>query len=120
LEDQPHFAYFNNTQRKFIVASNEDILFVDMDKKIEIDLDEREEIEDIKSCLGDDSLFYILANKRYSRLGFFLLSFDLNDYGKECNYLISWSNKLDIDDCGIHMMHEKTIKEVNGQKIEQI
>jgi hypothetical protein len=44
----------------------------------------------------------------------------LNDYGKECNYLISWSNKLDIDDCGIHMMHEKTIKEVNGQKIEQI
>lgn len=56
-----------------------------MDKKIEIDLDEREEIEDIKSCLGDDSHFYILANKRYSRLGFFLLSFDLNDYGKECN-----------------------------------
>jgi hypothetical protein len=120
LEDQPHYAYFSNDQKKFIVTSNEDILFVDMVRKIEIDLDEREEIENIKSCLGDDSHFYILANKRFERLGFFLLSFDLNNYDKPCDYLISWSNKLDIDDCGIHMMHEKAIKEVNGQKIEQI
>jgi len=91
-----------------------------MERRIEIDLDEREEIENIKSCLGDDSHFYILANKRFERLGFFLLSFDLNNYDKPCDYLISWSNKLDIDDCGIHMMHEKAIKEVNGQKVEQI
>ena len=67
------------------MASSKDILFVDLDKKIEIDLDEQENIENIKSCLGDDSHFYILANKRYSRMGFFLLSFDLNDYNKACN-----------------------------------
>ena len=46
LTDQPNFGTFSKDQRKFIVTSNHDILYVDMDQKRdhlrEIDFDNRE------------------------------------------------------------------------------
>ena len=47
LDDQPKFGVFNNDQTKFIVTSSMDILYVDIPKRREIDLDDREEISAI-------------------------------------------------------------------------
>jgi len=50
--------------------------------------------------------FYILANKKGGKLGFFLLSIDANNPSAPPDYLISWSNKLDIGCCDMQIMKE--------------
>lgn len=69
----------NPDQTKFVLASNIDILFVDIKKELEIDIDEQEKVGLIKSCMGDFSYIYILANRKDEKLGFYLLRLDLND-----------------------------------------
>jgi hypothetical protein len=62
--------------------------------------------------VADDHYFYILANKKDGKLGFYLYKLDFNkpysDKGKkESNYLIRWNNKLDIADADVALMEEK-------------
>ena len=104
LKDKPHFGIFDLEQRKFIITSDEDALYVDMDKKEEINLDDQEGISSIQNIVADKSTFYILANKRDNRLGIYIFSMDMNNPTKPANYLINWSNKLDIADCDLHLM----------------
>ena len=40
------------------------MLFVDLNQKKEIDIDEITGVSLIKSCMGDEENFYILANKK--------------------------------------------------------
>lgn len=40
LDDQPKFGVFNSDQTKFIVTSSMDILYVDIERQIEIDIDD--------------------------------------------------------------------------------
>ena len=47
LDANPKFGVFNDDQSKFIITSSEDILYVDIHKQIEIDLDDREEVSSI-------------------------------------------------------------------------
>lgn len=47
LDANPKFGVFNEDQSKFIITSSEDILYVDINKQIEIDLDDREEVSSI-------------------------------------------------------------------------
>ena len=64
MKCQPNFGVFNDDFSKFIVTSDEDILYVDKIQKREIDLDEDLGITSIKNIRADKSHFYILANKR--------------------------------------------------------
>ena len=62
--------------------------------------------------MADDHYFYILANKKEGKLGFYLYKLDFNkpysDKGKkESDYLIRWNNKLDIADADVALMEEK-------------
>ena len=62
--------------------------------------------------MADDHYFYILANKKKGKLGFYLYKLDFNkpysDKGKkESDYLIRWNNKLDIADADVALMEEK-------------
>lgn len=62
--------------------------------------------------VADDHYFYILANKKEGKLGFYLYKLDFNkpysDKGKkESDYLIRWNNKLDIADVDVALMDEK-------------
>jgi hypothetical protein len=62
--------------------------------------------------VADDHYFYILANKKDGKLGFYLYKLDFNkpysDKGKkESDYLIRWNNKLDIADADVALMEEK-------------
>lgn len=40
LDKQPNFAVWNDDQTKFIVTSAADILYVDVEKEIEVDIDD--------------------------------------------------------------------------------
>ena len=79
LEDYPRFGVFNKDQTKFIVTSSMDILYVDTVKHIEIDLDDREHISSIQNILAGSSHFYVLANKRHARLGYYLFSVNIDE-----------------------------------------
>jgi len=106
LEAQPNFGIFNHNQTKFIVTSSEDILYCDMKKSLEIDLDERENISSLQNIIQDNKYFYILANKKESRLGMYLLKVNINDPDEESEYLINWTNKLDIGNCDLFMLKQ--------------
>ena len=62
--------------------------------------------------VADDHYFYILANKKEGKLGFYLYKLDFNKPfsgkdKKESDYLIRWNNKLDIADVDVALMDEK-------------
>ena len=62
---------------------------------IEIDLDEMEELESIQNCCCDEKYFYLMANKKERKLGYYILRIDINKPG-DVDYLMQWDNKLDI------------------------
>ncbi len=81
--EQPTFSYMNYDQTKFILTSNLDMLFVNLleknQSKKEIDIDEKTKVSHIKSCVGDESYFYILANKKDGKLGVYLFRFTISN-----------------------------------------
>ena len=117
LEAAPKFGVFNKDQTQFIVTSEDEIRYVDRVKTKEIDLAVQEGVAGIESVLADDLDFYILANKRDHKLGYYL--FTVNQADPEGNganspsprspekYLINWNNKLDIGNCALHIMYDK-------------
>jgi len=83
---------------------------------LEIDFDDREEIGAIQNIITDDSFFYVLANKRYGRLGYFLLMINVNNPEEECIYLIQWVNKLDIGNCDMYILNEACEQHVGSEE----
>lgn len=106
-EDFPNFGYFNQSQNKFIITSSQDCLYVDTEKNIEIDLDEQEMIANIQNIMSDEERFYVFANKKEGRLGYYLFSIDIDDPEKEPEYFINWTNKLDIANCDLSLLKER-------------
>lgn len=103
---QPDFMAFDHSQSRAIIASTDDVLFVDIMKKTELDIDEKFLLGDIKSVLYMDKKFYVLANKYQRKLGYFLLELDVrladNDGKDKVRYVIKWENKLEIDDARLY------------------
>ena len=82
---------------------------------MEIDLAEQEGVAGVESVLADETDFYVLANKREHKLGYYLFTVNQDDPEgvrgspgprSEKKYLINWNNKLDIGDCTMHIMME--------------
>jgi hypothetical protein len=110
LSDQPNFGRFSKDQRKFIVTSAHDILYVNLDEKVaerrEIDFDDKEEVGALQNILASETHFFVLANKKEGKLGYFLFKIDINDPHAESEYLINWCNKLDIGNCDLQLMKQ--------------
>lgn len=72
---------------------------IDLVRELEIDIDEKFFIGDIRSIVFIRGKFYLLANKCERMLGYFLLEIDEKDI-KNMNprYLINWKSRLDIGD----------------------
>ena len=125
LEGSPTFGVFNKTQDKFIVTSAQDVRYCDVkDKEKEVDIDDRLNIGGIKTICVDDHHFYILASKLNKKLGMYLYQINQNTpdnvYNKKgelvqqnIRSLLSWNNKLDIDNCEMAIMHDE-IKDKDG------
>ena len=115
LACEPNFGCFSRCQTKLIVTSDDDILYVDLKQpdvsQREIDFDEKEEIGEIKKIFATEERFFVLANKKEHRLGFYLFSIDLADPTGHSEYFIRWTNKLDIGDADMYYMTEKPDRE---------
>ncbi len=70
--------------------------------------------------MGDDHYFYILANRKDKKLGFYLLRLDLNDLEAKPTYLICWNNKLDIADCDMNLMTEHTKTTIGDKEVQYV
>lgn len=103
--DPPNFGVFNSDQTICILTSINDILWIDLKSNKEVDLDDQENIGDILNILGDEKYFYILANKRHEKLGFYLLMIEIENPEKPAIYLINWSNKSNIRDVDLNFMY---------------
>ena len=92
-----------------IIASNDDGIYKDIKKGIEIDLDDKFNIGNIKEIIHDeeDHVFYILANKFDEKLGFFIIRMDEHDPVNDFKFLTKYKNKLDIGDCKLFVMRSK-------------
>ena len=98
-----------------IISSAEDGVYIDMQRKQEIDLDDKFNIGCIKEIIhdGDDKVFYILANKYDEKLGFFLIKMSESDTNNFI-FLTKYKNKLDIGDATVSVARdeERGYKEV--------
>lgn len=92
------------------MTTNKDILFVHANASSadlrEVDFDDKEEIGEIKAILSEGTRFFVLANKKEHRLGFYLFTIDANNPGEKSEYFIRWNNKLDIGDADMYYMEE--------------
>lgn len=81
------------------MATERDGLWVDLTSSKEEDLDELHKIEEIRGIFYDDEdeKFYIVANKKHKKLGFFLTSYKCHD-PKDYKDIVVLNNKLNIDD----------------------
>lgn len=91
-----------------MVSSATDCLYVDWQKKFELDVDETYEVTKIKSLIYDaeEGAWYILANKYEEKLGFFVLKlFELEP--EKGRFLIRWRNKLENGNPNIFVLRDK-------------
>lgn len=81
LDDVPKFGVFNNDQSCFVVTSAREVVFVNTKAKLEVDIGAREEVSDIQNITvsADDQEFFVLANKRFNRLGYYLFQVNIQD-----------------------------------------
>ena len=105
-DEDPSYGYFNTDQTKFILTSSQDCLYVDIEKKIEIDLDDREEVANIQAIHACDEFFYVFANKKSDRLGYYFFSINIERPEEDIDYFINWTNKLDIACCDLNVLKE--------------
>jgi|DEB0MinimDraft_12_1074336.scaffolds.fasta_scaffold59031_2 protease II len=92
------FVSFNTNQKSVVVSSQLDVLFVNLRKDIEVDVDNNTRLGDIKCIIHIQDKFYILANKHQKQVGCYLIEIDENEPEAKEQYLLNWKNKLIIGD----------------------
>ena len=99
LNAQPIYVKFSKDQKYCLLSSFYDVIYVNLDKEYEIDIDEKYQIGDIRSLIYSNNKFYLLANKCSKVLGYYLLEIEEEeDDEKKGSWLIFWQAKLDIAD----------------------
>ena len=96
-----------------VISSQEDGIYKDIKKGVEIDLDNRFNIGIIKEILydEDDRQFYLVANKYDEKLGFFIIKMSETDPINNFKFLTKYKNKLDIGDCKLFVMRSQIGKD---------
>jgi 2C-methyl-D-erythritol 2,4-cyclodiphosphate synthase len=120
LADQPDHIVFDETQSYVLIASCSDTLWIALDgEKEEIDIDETFNLNEMKCVAYHNKKFYLLANKSFKKLGYFLLELDIDlrildkkpeMYTEKHRFIIKWLNKLNIADASLEIMKSKTPK----------
>lgn len=99
-----------------IIATDSDVLWINISTSEEADLDEFYRIGLIKACQFFNNKFYILANKYMKKLGYFLLEIETDKPTPNLKpkFIIKWTNKLDISDATLNFMQ---VERDNGHGI---
>ena len=71
----------DSEQIRFVIASKNDGIWVDLNNHKEVDLDEQFHINQILDIIYDTEAkeFYLLCNRRHGKIGFYLVKFSLSD-----------------------------------------
>lgn len=117
LDASPTTGIFSDDQTKFVMASSSSCLYVDLKKNLEIDIDQKEEVDEIMSAICVKDQFYVLANKKQRMLGFYVFIIDSNRPKDKCHYLINRFHGLDITDCNMHYMRPQGEVDLNQMVI---
>ena len=64
-----------------------------------------EELSDIQNCTSCGKYFYLMANKKEGKLGYFILKIEIERPGN-IEYLMQWDNMLDIGNCNLSIFDE--------------
>lgn len=74
LGHKPKFGVFNQEQTCFVVNTAQQLWFVDIKANKEFDIGEKEDVQNIQNVTisRDNTEFFILANKKGARLGYYL------------------------------------------------
>ena len=88
-----------------MVSSSEDAVWYCHEKNFEVDIDELIHIDSIKEIVHDpeENQFYLLANKRYGVLGFYLIRFEAKNPDNH-KFLTKWRHNLEIGDANIFIL----------------
>lgn len=90
----------------------------------EVDIDEVYEISCVKAVTLFNDKFYILANKYQKKLGYYLLEIDIDKpmLTKRPNFIIKWTNKLQIDDAELNFIfiERENMKGLKEHKVEMV
>lgn len=108
LNKQPEFFLFDDEQICAVIASQEDCLYVDLRTQQEQDMDKLYNISNIKEIIYDheDKMFYLLANKHYGKIGFFMIRFNEDD-PLDHSYIMKIKDNLDIGDANLYLYRNK-------------
>jgi len=98
----------NEDQSGAIIGSDENLMYA-TSKGLDINLSKEYDIEDVRNVIFDKGNFYILANKRDGKIGYFLIkfNFDRETNKGEVDFLINWEHKLPINDADMSVMSRK-------------
>lgn len=91
---------------------------MDMKSGLEVDVDEKEELQSIQMvvCCGDK--FYVMANKKYGKFGFYMFAIEIDDPDAyEYVYLMNRVNGLAIADCDMFFMKNNGGESRNDQMV---
>lgn len=117
LDEQPESFIFNDDQTACVIATTRNSRMIDFGNAQDHDLAQLFGISQIKSVLYFEGHFYIMANKRDQRLGFYLLRIPQADPVKasadadwekkrEEMFFMNYRGKLEIGDVDMHILNE--------------
>jgi hypothetical protein len=94
----------NHDNQIFVVSAGDQSLYVDMEMRRFVDLDELFGVQGIKSVIYDreDEAFYLLCNKMNGALGLYLIMFEERQ-PENHKIITSWRHNLSIGDTCIYI-----------------
>ena len=98
-----------NTEQTIMVAATEqDAIYMDINAKNEVDLDEEYNLTLLKEVIfdEDDKTFYIIANNFNNLFGVFIFNLQQND-PKSYKLIYANSHRLEIDNVGLYIIRNK-------------
>ena len=85
--DRPIITLFNKDQTMCTIASEKDILLLNLSTEFELDIDMKETVGDIQNIMCDKDYFYVFARRKNEDVGHFLFKIPISSPESEYEYL---------------------------------
>ena len=111
MEAEPVLFQCNADQKIFMVSSEDDAIYLNMNTDQEVDIDKMYQVDKIREIRIDqeDGIVYIIANRYKEVYGVYIVQFMENDpfVNDDTVFLVKWETKLTIGDVGFHILRDE-------------
>ena len=112
LNSQPIYVILNEDQSTGMVASFNDVLYINFAQDVEYDIDEHFQISNIRSIIysTEEQKYYLLANKCQELIGYYVIELEESELNQSIlcpNFLMNHKSKLDIGDADLHLVDDQ-------------